>query len=622
MQKHNEEVCILLGVWGERFIHDFFQFSLASLLAPGNIPALAKQYKTRFIFLTRALDIEVFENHPAFKKLQEICSVEFINVSDLIVVGNYSTTLTLAYDRAVRSQGEAMLNTYFIFLTSDYIMADGSFEGLMRYMQRGYSGIQAGNFQVTQEDVEEYLLEQINPDTHVMQIKPRDLLKHCIDHLHPITTTSFIDQNIAHNYYANRFFYRDNDIIGGRFYLLHMLCIKPETMNYQVGASCDYSFIPEMCPSGNIATILDSDNYLVVEVQSKQHELSYIQWGPYNQYKLVKALSGWTTAGHRQNASQTIFYHCQDLSLEQRKKIEDALSAFLSPLAQALSRYKTMPFRNHPYWIGAISTHENHQKLIQNIDHHEEFDTAHARMSSIYRKLFHQYFGAPPSVFRWHFRWREYTSVTNKIKQFVADDSASTFAVYSSDQLDFMRYSVWLKDKLNINKHLNAQNMIQSQKIRNTIKNKEFSKCLIFTRLEDFKKLLPTLRILENTVTPNLEILLVIINSKNHLPTLLCDIRREFAFRMNDLLATSYQIKNITTIHDNFSLIGNLAIEQINLRFSYNKILRFMSYILLGLPGTAICCVRNFLSRNHTDKKSGHCTNIIINLTRDTRGNI
>jgi hypothetical protein len=34
-----------------------------------------------------------------------------------------------------------------------------------------------------------------------------------------------------------------------------LLCVRPENIDFVIGASCDYSFVPEMCPSGNIAVM-------------------------------------------------------------------------------------------------------------------------------------------------------------------------------------------------------------------------------------------------------------------------------------------------------------------------------------------------------------------------------
>src|SRR5579862_758066 len=88
------KVHLLLPLWGEKFINDFLNFGLLSLLAPGNIPALVKAYQTKFVFLTRLHDINIFERNAGFQKLKALCEIEFIPINDLIVIENHSTTLT------------------------------------------------------------------------------------------------------------------------------------------------------------------------------------------------------------------------------------------------------------------------------------------------------------------------------------------------------------------------------------------------------------------------------------------------------------------------------------------------------------------------------------------------
>ena len=83
--------------------------------------------------------------------LRSVCDVEISVIDDLITGDNYSTTITLAYARAVRAAGDAMLDTCFFFMISDYIVADGSLANVLARMQAGYSGVVAGNFQVVEE---------------------------------------------------------------------------------------------------------------------------------------------------------------------------------------------------------------------------------------------------------------------------------------------------------------------------------------------------------------------------------------------------------------------------------------------------------------------------------------
>jgi len=611
-------VCILLGVWGEKFIKDFLQLSLLSLLAPGNIPALVKNYKTKFIFLTRSHDINVFETDPAFQLLKAYCDIEFTSINDLIVIGNYSTTLTLAYDRAIKSTGERMLNTYFIFLTSDYIMADGSFEGLMRYMAKGYSGICAGNFQVVQESMEPFLLGHIDKQAGYMQIKPRELLRESFKHLHPITITSLFEGSKIHNYYANRFFIRENkNILAGKFYLLHMLCIKPETTDYQVGSSCDYSFIPEMCPSGNIAVITDSDDYLVVEIQSNDHELNFIRSGPYIIKKLVTMLSGWTTKQHRENITNTIFYHTGNLTHEQKQRISDKFTPFIDNISTKLNKYKAKPYRGHPYWIGAVDALNQHKSIIKDIDTCDYFDLTPLVYLSKFRRLFYTLFGMPPNVYPWHYRWLEYQTVTSILKKHMLHTQPDkTVVLYNSYHAPFMRYSNWFKNTMRVTHHYYTANLANSALTLAELRQTNPELCFLFTKFDHLSKIGKSIRLIKSILPSSTKIILCITNEKTYFPGFIFDFQREFAYNMGSIINTDYQIKDIAPVFDNFSLLGTMAVMRITESLDYSRTWRFLCYFLFGIPGTLLSFLRNCLRRK-SPATSGLCTNLIVTLAQD-----
>jgi len=154
-------VKMLLPVWGYRFVRQFLDASLPTLLAPGNLPALAGMLPCEFIVLTSEADEAFIRLHPTFRALSEICDVEIRLIDHLITGTNYSTTLTLAYTEAVRATGPAMLDTCFFFLLSDYIVADGSLAGVMARMIDGASGVLVGNFQVAAESASPWLQDKL-----------------------------------------------------------------------------------------------------------------------------------------------------------------------------------------------------------------------------------------------------------------------------------------------------------------------------------------------------------------------------------------------------------------------------------------------------------------------------
>src|SRR6185437_1759701 len=141
-----------MPAWGRSYITQFLEFCLPTLLAPGNIPAVAAAIQCHFILLSSAKDAAVVSKHPAWNELKRHCGVEIRSIDDLITDGHHSLIVTLAFARAVRATGDAMLDTCFIFLSSDYLFADGSLKSIVGRIRSGASGVLAGNYQIVSEE--------------------------------------------------------------------------------------------------------------------------------------------------------------------------------------------------------------------------------------------------------------------------------------------------------------------------------------------------------------------------------------------------------------------------------------------------------------------------------------
>jgi len=348
-------VHLLLPIWGNNFILQFTSLGLPSLLAKGNLPDFSKKYDCVFVFLTLEENVEFLERQKILGKLKKYCDVEYYFIDHLVIEGNYSTVITLSYAEAMLSCGAKMCETYFIYLVADYIFSDGSFRGISKYIEQGYSGLLAGNFQATQEDIWHLLEGRIDKD--VLTIEPRELVKLGLNNLHPVSEANTVNSKLKiHSVHSNRLLWRiDDSLLVGRFFLLHMLCIKPERDDFKIGSSCDYSFIPEMCPSGNITVIDDSDDYFVLETQPRGHEADFLELGPVNQEVLINCLNEFSTDQHRKNSQTMVLFHSEekpdDLSAAYRKT-----GQFVDELIKRLHK-KPQPYRCHHYWLGAVQDH-------------------------------------------------------------------------------------------------------------------------------------------------------------------------------------------------------------------------------------------------------------------------
>ena len=417
---------LLLCVWGYHYVRQFLEFGLPTLLAPGNVPAVAAELPTEFVILTSSDDEPFIREHPTFRQLGTICKATIHPIDHLISDGNYSTTITLAYTEAVREVGEEMIDTCFLFLVSDYILADGSFANVLKRMQRGTSAVVVGNFQVAQESALPWLEERLGGNELSLSLQPREMMKWAMNNLHPLTLANIVNLPFSHNSDSNRLFWRvDGNTLLGRFYLMHMLCVRPEVTDFVIGSSCDYSFIPEMCPSGNVDIITDSDEYLVIEMQARTHESKFLRPGPIEIIPLAKSLSEWTTNTHRQNASHSLFFHADELPAETNDRIEKA-DAFIADVARRLSR-KPQPYRGHPYWRGAMAAfHEVGGRKLSDEEWFYALGLPEVPNRLTNWLVWHSKFalmGRPPHVLPWHPAWPDYRVVFREIDSYFKDPS-------------------------------------------------------------------------------------------------------------------------------------------------------------------------------------------------------
>jgi hypothetical protein len=414
---------VLVPVWGYRFVSQFLEFGLPTLLAPGNLPTVARELPFRVIALTSAEDEPLLRSHPAWRRLQKICAADIEPIDDLITESNHSATMTLALARAMQSYGQAIVDTCFVLWMSDYLCADGSLAAVMRGFRNGASGIFAGNFQIIAEDAVPSLRRSVDLQSSAIAVSSREMLAWSFRHMHPATVANFVDSGLSHNSHTNRLFWRvDEETLIGRFYLMHPIGVRPETADFEIGSSFDYSFIPEMCPSGKILTLVDSDEYFVVEMQKRDHERDRLIAGALANAKLAAQLSEWTTAQHRANAAHTMVFHAADKPANIADTIAEA-DRYIASVGELLPP-QPQPHRGHHYWVGSIAvsrartgralSREDWQFLL-------EESLPKGSLARLPLRLLLRLFGTLPRGTRLHPRWPDYQLLLDVLEKAIAE---------------------------------------------------------------------------------------------------------------------------------------------------------------------------------------------------------
>jgi hypothetical protein len=401
-----------MPVWGSDFVRQFLDYCLPTLLAPGNIPGLAQALPTRFVLLTRASDLAVVSAHPAWQRLSQTCRTELQTIDDLIAEGHHHATVTLAYVRALRAAGEAVRDTVFLFLVGDYLVSDGSLCSVLKRIQAGANGVLSGALQINAGAIAALLRERMSSSTYDLVLSPRLLVGWALAQLDPRSSSSVDNSPLPHGADANRLFWSvDQNTLIGRFYLLHMIAIRPEVTDFVVGAPCDYSFVPELCPSGRVEVMTNSDDYLVVEMHAGDRVAGSPRSGSLPPPQLARSLSRWTTARHRQNAQVTLIFHADEIPGE--IAATDAMaSAFIARIGQALAP-RPQPYRDHPFWIGMMALQRADRNSAPDIDeltHLLGTAPSDSGLTGLSWQLRLRMLGSPPAVSIWHPRWPDFHS--------------------------------------------------------------------------------------------------------------------------------------------------------------------------------------------------------------------
>lgn len=442
---------LVLPVWGYKFVRQFLDLTLPTLLSPGNVPAVASKLPAEFVILTSEDDEPFMRRHPNLRALSRDCTVSIRSIDHLITGANHSTTLTLAYAEAIRFAGPAMIDTCFLLLCSDYVVAEGSLGRVADRMINGASGVLAGNFQVAIEDALPWLQAEISrAATPALALSSRTLMRWGLANLHPTVVANTVNFPLNHNRHTNRLFWRaDAQTLVGRFYLMHPVAVRPELADFVVAASFDYSFIPEMCPSGNIDVIVDSDEYLVVEMQPHDHESKWLRPGRLRPAALAKTLTEWTTQRHRKNARYSVVFHAGDLPESLGSTTAEA-DRFVGEVDRRMRR-QPWSHRDHPYWRGALAAHREatggsldplERWLALGLPDELVSRIQHAVGRRVLEAVISAFLGEPPFVRPWHPRWPDYRAVIERLPIFGGDqerrllmvsDRPTVFTVSLSD---------------------------------------------------------------------------------------------------------------------------------------------------------------------------------------------
>ena len=343
---------MLAALWGEHHSRLFLDYGLPSLLAADNLPLLARQFDCDFEFLTLTEDIRRFRDSPAIAALSAHARVHFTSIDDLKFNQAYGIVLTLAFARGIAGRRDEMTETTFVFLNADFVFSNGSLRSMCEALREGYNAVMAPSFRCASEAFIEQFRGKLGMPrgtAPVLSLSSRELVSIAIELVHPTFEAKTVNSGGPFTTLVNQFLWQvDTNTLLGRFYLLFMLCIRPEVPLDEVIGFCDYTLVPQLVPSGKVKILTDSDEAFLLELQNSAHEVgeNLVDEMPEPAF-LAERLSEWTTPLHRQFALQDLIFHAEDLP-EALDRTRVQAKAFIEDIASRLG--PPCPYRDHRYW--------------------------------------------------------------------------------------------------------------------------------------------------------------------------------------------------------------------------------------------------------------------------------
>ncbi len=424
-----ETARLILPVWGEAYVAEVLSITLPAALAPGNLPALSGMFDVEVVIVTESRLFDLVRASPCFQAAERICRIRLFPLDDLLtsVFSDYGMVLTYALFRGFTDLGARMTETYLLLLNADFVISDGSLRHVGELMQQGKRVIHAPSFRVVAEDVDPLLRGLLDRESCTLSLAPRQLAKLALANKHPTVKARTINQRICHLEWMDQYYwYVDDDTLIGYQSPMALLAVRPERVVTEPRGFWDYSFLPEAAPLAEPYFIGDSDDFFMIEPQSRVTGQEMIRIGWTSFADLARRESLRSTAEQRRSGQQLIKIHAADLPSGIDVVIEQSRT-FMAELYRRLSPVSASHV-HHPLLSRWFDEASERRRGARDDAPPRAFDggpspatgaAAGRGMLALGLKALQQFycwmFGAPPKVSKFHPLWADVSPITEKL---------------------------------------------------------------------------------------------------------------------------------------------------------------------------------------------------------------
>jgi hypothetical protein len=331
-----QKVRLVTYAWGEQHVEELLNCALASALAPGNLPALTKVFDCTVVVVTENVFFDIVRSSEAGRAIESICRLKLVALDDLISESwQYGMTLTYSLFRGFEDLGSAMTETYILFLNSDFILANGSYERLIPHILSDERVHLSPSYCTVSERVEPILITKaVNG---ALSIPPREMATLILENCHNTILAKTVNQALMNFEHTDQFYWRaDRNTLVGHQMPISLIGMRPERHLVSLNTFWDWGIVYEFCPSKRLTVIGDSDDFLMMELRPEKRSIESIRLGRSSPKNVAKRMKGYITQYQVDNARFPLFLHSSDLPAD------------LTLAQQSLGQYVKTVLKNLP----------------------------------------------------------------------------------------------------------------------------------------------------------------------------------------------------------------------------------------------------------------------------------
>jgi hypothetical protein len=429
-----ENARLIIPLWGRVYADKLTSMTLPALLAPGNLPSLCAMFEVEVVIVTETKLFGLIQNSRAFQRVATLCSTKLMPIDDLMsdLPGDYGVVLTKALYRGFLDLDVKVTDTFLLFLNADFIIADGSYRRLGELMLAGHRVIHAPSFRVILEEVWPKLEARADRKNAVLAIPPREMVELALSYKHLSVKARTVNQRFYHQWCMDQFYwYVDEDTLIGYQWPVALVAIKPERMVTEPTLVWDFAYIPDAAPTLEKFFIEDSDDFFMLEPQSRVTGEELVRPGWITVDDIVKYLNNWTTKEQRHCGQQLLIFHASDLPADLDEVIDES-RRYTSELTKRLSP-QPQPHVSHrmlaPWFAAAVKRINERQAVSRTSADELPPDIAPAlaakplpvrrgiigKLSSQARAIHYRMFGSLPLLRPTHPLWLDTADVAMRL---------------------------------------------------------------------------------------------------------------------------------------------------------------------------------------------------------------